>query len=307
MILVLLALGDAAVVLLCWLWTRPALIRSGASREAHFINAVRCLAAGVILFSAEVLRPDDLGLLALGLAATLLLIFLPKSWLLVLDDKAPVRRLWTLNRRALVLGRSSAQAPLDAQGMWETILAMARVDTPDLSELRDLLIWRYLAFFDPQTNRDLETLREVRIDALERRIWGPMKLPGKSSSPEQEMALRIHQTVGEFVSRVRSASASTADVSPDELAKVGDLRGLASSATVDAVLKWAQSVGRGRHAVEPAPADAALPEYMLPDGAVTTRTWLDTVPSFGEPLSEGDLQKLRAASDDVRRRLQGAL
>ena len=295
--LILILTLDAAAGAICWLLSHRRLRREHASQVVSALNLMRCALVSLAVFWAGYVGRHEAAALVGGALLALALAFLPLRFLLLLD-RSPRRVLWALNREALALVRASDDHPLASRKLWAVMSRIWTMNAPELEELRDLLIWRYLVFWDPSPDIPMAVLREVRIDQLEREIW----LDGRwadTQSDEATFLRGLHRTVGDYVARARSIEAPASD---SELIRLADAlagyRRPDTSQMINRLLQWVQSGCRD----DVEPNEAELPIYRLPDGAVTKRDWLQPVPCFGADLSPAQLDRLRAANEAAFRR-----
>ena len=207
----LIALLSGGVAFSIWVPEHRTLAKAGASMGLLAANAVRCILAGALPFTVAVFAVGNWWLLVAALVAMLVLMLVPAPWLLAVDRRKPDRALWALNREALEIVKRSRVEPLDAARLWEVLERMGQVRAPELAELRDLLTWRYLALWDPSSDLPMETLREVRIDDLERQLWPKKGAGSRLQSDEEAFLLGLHRCIGEIVARVRGGSAPPTD------------------------------------------------------------------------------------------------
>lgn len=301
----LLIVAYSATAYFLWQGTHGALSRKGASKGLLAVNAVRCVLAGAIPLAVTVVAFGNWGLLAAAAVVLMVLLALPTSWMLVIDRRRPEQALWVLNRQALDIVKRSLVEPLDAASLWAVVRRMGEIDAPELGELRDLLLWRYLALWDPVSDGALETLREVRLDQLERELWPQKRAEPGITAGEASFLLGLHRATGEIVARVREGFSPNTDPTlrtmSDALAayRRADTDGL-----ITQIVAWVAAAGK----VSPVGTDAAtgtdLPDYQLPDGSVTGRSWLDRLPYFGATLTQDDLSRLAEARSAVLARAE---
>ncbi len=288
-----LALVYSAAAFFLWSAGHRTLAMEEASRGPLTANVVRSVLAGAIPFSAAVFAFGNWWLLAASIVAMVVLGMLPTSWMLAIEMRRPRQALWMLDRRALRIVERSRMEPLDAPSLWTVVWRMGQIDEPDLSELRDLLMWRYLALWDPASDAEVEVLREVRVDQLERELWPEKRTQSGAAAVESAFRLSLHRAIGEIVVRVRDGS--TANTDPTLRAMLDSLTAFRRSDTeclIADVLAWAEPVRVARQPAPDCPTGNALPDYQLQDGAITGRSWLDSTPYFGATLTADDLCRL---------------
>ena len=267
-----------------------ALMARGASSPAVAANIVRAVLASVAFFLTGVAAHGSDILLIAGLAIGIALAVIPLSIVQRLDLMLPDRRLLEFARRAARIAFTKTPPGIDSAALNKVIRQMSRIQPPQLAALRDLLIWRYLTFWDPAQGPHLiHLLREIRIDELEMDVWGRGLLT-KRQLEEREFSGRLSRAITELAQEAHDSQRDDGRL----LAARERLAVFTRPDTIELLAEVEEWLTQG---CPPGyVARERLPRYPLVDGAAICGEWLiEGAPAYGTKLTSAQLDVIEAA------------
>jgi hypothetical protein len=203
-----------------WLAELPELRKVHARRQVALLNAVRLgAAAALFVVLTSVANPRTLAGVAIATVA-IALVLVPIRWVVGVGGIEPKWELRALQDAAGELTRRCSTLPKPPefqQSMARLVGRMKAVKSPELAEMRDLLVADFSDSIVGLHHFNDLGLRAIRMHQIECKLFGPQARRGELDPAEATSRWRLYRTVGDMI------DCGSAAREPEHLARLRQL------------------------------------------------------------------------------------